>query len=150
MEISPRQIGTGTLGEGPASASAFEALRSCLVPQEQKIPLHGHPQPQFCSRKDTAEACSSPPARAAGSGCGTSGRSITIGAEFNIARVATPAVVGSNWKIVYLRKEIKGLFKLNAIYTASNEYIISIYEVCTWSHFLLAEILKVNCSFSAE
>lgn len=45
MEISPRRIGTGTLGEGPGSASAFEALRSCLVPQEQKIPLHAHPQP---------------------------------------------------------------------------------------------------------
>lgn len=35
MEIGPWWIGTGTLG-GPGSASVFEALRSCLVPQEQK------------------------------------------------------------------------------------------------------------------
>lgn len=45
--------------------------------------------------------------------------------------MATPAVVGSNWKAVYLHKEIKSLFKLNAMNTAPKEYIISIYEECT-------------------
>lgn len=107
MEISPRQIGTDILGEGPGSASTFKALRSCLVPQKRKIPLHVHPQPHSAHVKIQQKLALVHLPELLALDMAPPGRSITIGAEFNIARVATPAVVGSNWKAVICIRKLK-------------------------------------------
>lgn len=107
MEISPRQIGTDTLGEGPGSASAFKALRSCLVPQKQKIPLHAHPQPHSAHVKIRQKPALVHLPELPALDVAPPSRSITIGAEFNIARVATLAAVGSNWKAFTCVKKLK-------------------------------------------